>query len=90
MPFAGNINESDSDFSESFIENETHRFRDQSGTKKGESMERMGSAKMQPKLNDSILKIPYLNESINFTETDMKDEEQKTQNMKDLFIPYKI
>ena len=50
-------------------------------------MERMGSAKMMQKPNDSILKIPYLNDSINFTEMDMKDEEQKNKNMKDLFIP---
>lgn len=28
MPYAGNINESDSDFSESSIGNSTHRFRD--------------------------------------------------------------
>ena len=42
---------------------------------------------MLPKQNDSILKMPYLNDSINFTETDMKDEEEKTQNLKELFIP---
>lgn len=39
-----------------------------------------------PKHNDSILRIPYMNDSINFSEADMKDEEQKTQNLKELFI----
>ena len=43
MPYAGNINESDSDFSESSIGRSTHRFRDQSGAKKGESMEQIGN-----------------------------------------------
>ena len=42
---------------------------------------------MLPKENDSILKIPYLNDSSNFTESDRKDEEHKTKNLKDLFIP---
>ena len=42
---------------------------------------------MSPKKNDSILKIPYLNDSIMFTERDNNREEEKTAKLKELFIP---